>query len=1004
MKQIMMKGKQRVKGTVLFTVVTVMMVMVVFLMSTLILTTSANRRSYYTYYQTQAQYAAQSALDCITNFAYSDSEFSEWVFGIADDNPHEIFINYDGSKMPLSDVNAPNKSIRCTIQREKPNHIYDTVTQKIHERDQWKITATAVIGTGRNQTTASKASYLYSNVKAPKLTDVKNDITYTKYNYDEETTEEETDEWIDDPDTAFTPMANAVYQLSPTGTDDNVSVLGPQYSGMTRIPKGRTKYGDQNGSFQAIKNDLGGVTDMIFNGNCKITVKTGYVFQNPGEGIQYYGNLLFNNAGDFYSTRTTSTTKWAYNAQNYVYVDGMVYTSGGKVSIGFDKAAASDTGNTASEKSSRPVNLFAGGVSFPAANSGANVCGDVYLYDPALDSTWVAFKQSSILATFVEKNVSSLAEVPKYSGTHGNLVCNNNKLTLGNGDSGTLTIEGDLLFTNPNGSVTFGSAVHVKGKAMFACGSGKVSGAANLTADGGITYNAQITGNYGKDATTKADITVAAYRTAAGSNDFSLLPFNYRLDEICSKYYRWDLAGVSGWRTDALVKESEACGHKWQTTDFTATVFDHSENVTEHGLTLTELSEYGVTDAYNDPRVTQEGYSDGANRFGFSGSKDVYKTSTVTVPYTTPVDSANIIIKKVFEPVSYTNAAVEVSQRSNLSYKDIASFKSDMSSGAPSISAGDMKGYGYKGSLSWKYPNASGGMSTQSGNVCYVNFDCEFDISDLGSNILFIDPSQAANKPLRIALKGGSDGETVIMINNTAKYTGGGAAPAVGTDYITATDGKYECFGREDVFIFLENGAKLNKTLFVTTGIAGGFPGGTPALGQKLTLDVVSNPRYPGKDGWSSLTGAEKTKFMYVPNDIIFGQENAKYEFANGGLFTGVVMMPYSTLVHKTQAPEIGISYRWNHDSVAVTPNGLSQSGNKPALVSIGSQVVGKFIGENVATVCYIGDGNRSGGRTKKTVTKTEVTPGFSESNNFKDDPAFNDGHDNFNNDHIGLN
>ncbi len=45
MKKILEKGKQRVKGTVLFTVVTVMLVMVIFLMSTLILTTSANRRS-----------------------------------------------------------------------------------------------------------------------------------------------------------------------------------------------------------------------------------------------------------------------------------------------------------------------------------------------------------------------------------------------------------------------------------------------------------------------------------------------------------------------------------------------------------------------------------------------------------------------------------------------------------------------------------------------------------------------------------------------------------------------------------------------------------------------------------------------------------------------------------------------------------------------------------------------------------------------------------------------
>jgi len=41
-------GKGKAKGTVLFTVVTVMLVMVVLLMTTLTLTTSAKRRSYYT--------------------------------------------------------------------------------------------------------------------------------------------------------------------------------------------------------------------------------------------------------------------------------------------------------------------------------------------------------------------------------------------------------------------------------------------------------------------------------------------------------------------------------------------------------------------------------------------------------------------------------------------------------------------------------------------------------------------------------------------------------------------------------------------------------------------------------------------------------------------------------------------------------------------------------------------------------------------------------------------
>ena len=1024
MKQIMMKGKQRVKGTVLFTVVTVMMVMVVFLMSTLILTTSANRRSYYTYYQTQAQYAAQSALDCITNFAYSDGDFSDWVQGFADDDysEHEIYINYSDSKMPLSDVNAPNKSIRCTIRREKnANHVYDNITQKIHEQPQWKITATAVIGTGRNRTQAQKATYLYANVQVPKLSDVKNEINYTQYLYDEVVTEEETEEYIIDPDAPFTPVANAVYSLSPTGTDDNVVVLGPQYSGMTRIPKGRTKYGDRNGSFQAIKNDLGGVSDGVFNGNAKITVKNGYVFQRPGEGMQYFGNLMFNNAGDYFTARlkATDTTKYSYQQQNYLYVDGMIYNDGGKLSIGYDKASPNDNGNTAADKSSRPVNLFAGGVMFDKVNGGANVCGDVYLYDTDLSSQWTAFQGATILATFVAKNVTnSNAETAKFSGTHGNLVCNNKSLTLGGG-SGTLTIQGDLLFTNPKGSVTISTPVHVNGKAIFACSN--VTGADKLTADGGIVYGnsanyataletvmktSYASGAYGKNAS--GEITLAKYRSDAGANDFSLLPFNYRLDEIFATYYRWDLANNTGWATDPLVVESKACGHTWKTKSFTATVFDHSEAVNEHGLTITDLSAYGVTDPYNDSRVTQEGYDQGkqTNVFGFNGNKDVYKQATVTVPYTTPVNTANIIIKEPFEPINYNNAAAEVSDRSNLSYKNISGFKADMKQGAPTITTANKAQYGFTGNISWAYPDGAT-VKTTTDNVYYVNFDCEIDMAAIpAGEILFIDPSQSATTPLRVAIKG-SLKNRVVLINNTAKYKGGAANPAIDFTYGSAEavdkDGKAIYFGREDVFLFLESGVDLEKALILTTGTAGGYSG-EPNIESKYTIDIVSNPYYPGTTKWNALTGAEKWKFMYVPNDIIFGEEDATYFFKNGGMVTGVVMMPYSTLKHATQTQKLDIHFRMDHESQPVDTAGLTQSGNAPVIVSIGSQVVGKFIGENVSTVAYIGDGNRKGSTVKRTTTTTETQNTNNKNQDIKDDPAFNSGQDNFSNDHQGPN
>lgn len=1019
MKQIMMKGKQRVKGTVLFTVVSVMMIMVVFLMSTLILTTSANRRSYYTYYHTQAEYAAQSALDCITNYAYSNAGFSQWVGSIADDDPHEVFIEFKDSQMPLSDPNAPESNIRCTVQKEKDNYIYDEITKKIHQRSQWKIVATAVVGKGRNQTSCQKATYLYANVRMPKSSTAVNKVGYQMFEYDEEETSSST--YVDDPGSPFTPIANAVYSLAPTGTNDNVVVLGPQFSGMTEVPKGRTKYGN---TFQEISNNVASVGDGIFVGSFKIKVNTGFIFQRKGEGLQYYGNLSLENIGTIFDARmdaALANTEWPYQKQNYVYVDGTMSggTNGGKVSIGYTKPSADDKGNKPGDVGNRNVNLFAGAVNFDAVNRGLNVCGDVYLYDPALDSTWVAFKGSTLLRDFTEKQVSKSSGYPNYSGTHGNLVCNNNKLTLGcGGDSESLTIDGDLIFTNPNGSVVINAPnVHVKGKAIFACPQSSVDirPGTNFICDNGATYNKneaelkRILKASSGDENKIGNTALASYIN--NGRDYSLFPFNYRLDEIFDTYYRWDLAGVSTWDTDPLVKESKACGHTWATKTFTATVSkDTSEYGPEQELTQAELEALGVN-PYNTNGGTvlpdgsicvNLGYDQGRGANIFRYQQCIRKgtiqktTSSVTVPYTTPVNKNNVIIK-AFEPLDGSKAAATVSKRDDMSYSDIASFRADMvdEAGKKLTNPANVKGTNL--SVTWTYPDGTK-MATKTTDVYYVNQDCEIDMNEINRPV-FIDPSQAASLPLRVAVKGSMKGKT-ILINNTAQYKGGKTAPEIDHDYMTPVkvDGKdtYSYFGRQDVYLFLENGVDMEKALIVTTGVAGGF-GGSPSVSTKLTLDMVSNPYYPGSTEWAGLTtAAEKQKFLYVPNDVIFGQDGATYTFTNGGMFVGAVMMPYSTVSHKTQAPEPAFQYREDHDSVKFNP------GANRACVCIGSMVVDELKGENWTLMAYLGDGNRKGGRIEKKVTKTTGSAG--PEGDSDDDPAFNGNKDYLSNDHQGPN
>ena len=67
------KHPRRVKGTVLFTVVSVMMVLIVFLTATLALSATANRRAYTNYQQEQTEYTAKAVLEAVTRQIESDT-------------------------------------------------------------------------------------------------------------------------------------------------------------------------------------------------------------------------------------------------------------------------------------------------------------------------------------------------------------------------------------------------------------------------------------------------------------------------------------------------------------------------------------------------------------------------------------------------------------------------------------------------------------------------------------------------------------------------------------------------------------------------------------------------------------------------------------------------------------------------------------------------------------------------------------------------------------------
>ena len=573
------RKKGKAQGSVLFTVVTVMMIMVVFLMSTLILTTAAHKRSYYSYYETQAQYAAQAALDAVTSYAYSDAGFSEWVQGITDDDPHEFYVQFDGTTLPLSDTSIAGEEdyVVCQVQRDKPNYVWDDVTNAIRRTEGWKISATAFVGHGRNQASYTMVNYIYANIKTDQGAGVQNRLTFNTTTWDQQSGIDPSTIEDDPGDEGDSILPNAVYTLSTmnTGSEGNLMILGPQYSGMSDLPVGRINYNNSNTPSTSFSNNNAAVGSSMYINNMTSSVEMQVTFQKPGENMKIFGNVSATNTNGLVVNAILNEPTNNYSKLNYVYIDGTLIGGNSGYSFGMG------TGSS-------PVNLFAGAID-AQGNRTVAVNGDIYLYDPDLVSKIGANGSgATILSTFLTNNIEG-----KNSTTNeklGNLICNNKKLTLGNGAS--TTIAGDLYYTNPAGSVEISGNVTVNGKVYFACGQDKVSNYGNITCTNGITYNATSVAGYG--ANYPSDYTSKIPGTGY---DYRLFPFSYRLDEIFKKYYRWDLAGNDDWADDALIKESVAAGHTWNTEKFYAGVAQGSSPYIEEILTVAEaearLKTYG---------------------------------------------------------------------------------------------------------------------------------------------------------------------------------------------------------------------------------------------------------------------------------------------------------------------------------------------------------------------------------------------------------------------------
>ena len=877
MKQIMGKGKA--KGTVLFTVVTVMMVMVVLLMTTLTLTSAANRRSYYNYFESQAQYAAQNAIDAVTYSAYNRADFHDWVVANVtegDTDQHYINLEFVGSRIQYS---SGEPIVECTIERLNSDVKWDDATSALHSRAMWKITATARVGHGRNESEATVSQYLYENFQLPaeELPErATNEATWRIWDRTRppETTEIETG----------VPLASspATLMFGNKGYANNMVNLGPIYANLSTLPLGWGNYDeieDMNTDWHTARidpydaiianNRACSIGDTIYVNNVLSTVNVRTEFQSPREGACFYGNLALRNSGYTFSSKVNSYVandgqNYLEDNSNYVYVDGVLKTieNSGYIKIG--------------DSSSRPVNLFCGGVNVPNVGNVMTVSGgDVCMYDPAINSRWINPDTGTALTKFVGEQIHKASSASYGNSVGGNIFCNNASLDLGGGNN-TFSVAGDIVMTNPKSTLTLRSNVNVAGRVISA-GTVDDQGA---TVTGGIQQGAAGLAN------ASADYYGTSYTGAIPDNDhnYSLMPYFYRIDEIFEVYYRWDLrqgtdaaarAFINATSGDVLIRESIAAGHTWD-----VQAFD----------TLSGM---------------------------------------VYVPYTTPTQTARWFIPKhpYYKPDDAIGRIVVNGVTKPLDYASFVTGLSAMS--------------GSKKNVKIVSHDISGTDSgTTINNLYVITSSCEIDLSDSKfSNDaafagFFVDPSSASGM-IKVGIKNAcqlSGKPFYFIVNNTAYYLENDYSNP--DAYCEQTGDGFKAIKSSQVQVMLDStfACASANPMFMTTGAYAQY--------NSNSLSVVQNPTFPASkselDSWPADLTDIKYAYELVPNFTVFGVEGATINCSgcNAALFNCDLAMPRTTISvgtfnfigdqettyreYTSSTPSTGTSYVWAIGSVMI--------------------------------------------------------------------------------------
>lgn len=408
--------KKTLKGTVLFTVVSVLSLVIIFLTSALVLAAAANNRAHKSYSSSQASYTARSAIDSVLAAVSYDTDFAKAVAGIGESSaPVVVGVDMDNPGM--------GKITQAKLSYSGKKRVYDPETFSWVEKKIIAVTADVEL----SGETTSVTSYVMVDPVAPP------------------------------PKTG----GAGFFSQGAAQVSNHTCALGGTYLGLGIQGAGEKDYTDLysnnlssdtppgylTGETYTIGSDDVMQAPVIIDGNFITDTQTDFYFQKPGDGFEIWGDYSVTqlNSVRCYTTRLSASDFTKFAEIPHIYVDGdMNLTCGCTM-----KLVNKNTNENV------PFNIFCGSLQIDGAAIENEFYADIYCMDPGVTSKIVN------KGTKLQKWTSSVADGTLSYDSFGGNVYSRGNIEIDDAGSGN-----DKYFAKDLrvvGDVTIGCDVKVDG-------------------------------------------------------------------------------------------------------------------------------------------------------------------------------------------------------------------------------------------------------------------------------------------------------------------------------------------------------------------------------------------------------------------------------------------------------------------------------------------------------------------------------------------------------------